>query len=254
MENKIDVNKDGLERLKITDCDGDGFPKPTYKNIKTIHDAVSKNGEFVKKFFENNKLTNEENHDKDIIKLRAILINSIDSANLQFLRDKDAPDVPYYNLISEQIYKNKLEEKIQKGESLNYVLQKNKYKKSTFVFMSKYVSKVAQYCYHENDRYSIFDSVFEDNLKIYVEHFWPNFENEFIDKKFPDLKKYRKDSNDSNLYYDGYCKLIGRVIEQVHLYNVRNDNQKGTITREEFDHFIWFIFRNNKKNKNNKSD
>jgi hypothetical protein len=98
---------------------------------------------------------------------------------------------------------------------------KEKLKKSDlnlFIFVSKYITRVNQYCYG-GDAYSIMDSVVRDNL--------PVFSDPENGVSIPDLSKLRDSYN-----YDEYCAVISKIL-----------GKHPGMTREMLDHFVWFTFK-----------
>jgi hypothetical protein len=219
VKSKPTINEE-INNIKGLTKDENGIPELTRENIKAVHNYVIKESSysdssgdnFVQNYFEGNK-----NIDLSTIITRIILIDTVDSTNLKRLLGKD-----YYKILAKDILEYKLEDKISKGENIGDLFEKIAHRKvkrsgketdmNLFIFLSKYITRVNQYCYERND-YSILDNVVKDNISYY--------------KKDAKIDSYR------NKYdYDGYCDYRSKII---------NDIQG--ITRIELDHFIWFTFK-----------
>ena len=200
-------------------------PKLTAKNIKLVHEYVINqssysNGsgdDFVQKYF--------RDHKGDVslssIITKVILINTVDSTNLKQLLGKD-----YYKIVAQKIIDHNLESIIKNGDNFeetfknvaSFPAKKNSKKDdlNLFVFFSKYITRVNQYCYDKTD-YSILDTVVKDNLK----HFHTN------ETPIPNIEELRK-----NYDFDRYCAIFNPILEKF-----------PDVTREMIDHFIWFVFK-----------
>lgn len=200
-------------------------PKLNAHNIKLVHDYVvnqssyssSSGDDFVRKYFK------EHRGDTSLASVitKVILIDTVDSTNLKPLLGKD-----YHKIVARKIIENDLEEIIKVGGRFGETFQKaacypakkgsKKDDLNLFVFMSKYITRVNQYCYDRTD-YSILDSVVRDNLKHFDSPETPI-------PKIEDLRRaYR---------YDDYCAVFDPILHKF-----------PDITREMIDHFIWFTFK-----------
>ncbi|MBE6824690.1 MAG: hypothetical protein E7513_05025 [Ruminococcaceae bacterium] len=200
-------------------------PRFTASNIERIHNYVvnessysnDSGDNFVKKYF--------QEHCGDTttasIITKIILIDTVDSTNLKQQLGKD-----YYKIIAKRIIEYNLEDIIKTGGKFGETFKKvasfnpkKGYKKedmNLFVFFSKYITRVNQYCYGRDD-YSILDKVVKDNLK--------HFNDSEIN--IPDIEELR-----INYDYDGYCDVFKAVLDKF-----------PNITRQMIDHFVWFTFK-----------
>ena len=210
------------ERLSKNGC---YCPKLTAQNIKLVHNYVisqssysnESGDDFVRKYFK------EHRGDTSLssIIIKVILIDTVDSTNLKPLLGKD-----YSKIVAQKIIDNNLEDIIRNGDNFGEIFKnvasfpsKKGSKKddlNLFVFFSKYITRVNQYCYDRTD-YSILDTVVKDNLK----HF-----NSF-ETPIPNIEILRK-----NYLYDEYCNIFKPILEKFH-----------EVTREMIDHFVWFTFK-----------
>lgn len=159
----------------------------------------------------------------DSICIKIILIDATDSTNLLQRHGKN-----FYNIMGKRIIDAKIEEKIKNGESFGKLFKCiAKTPKSNgdgyineFVFLSKYITRTNQYSYDRDD-YSIMDTVVRENLYL-------------LSTKDLEITNSMIEEIRDNYDFDGYCKLIKRIIEQPRFNGV---------TRRQFDHFIWFTFK-----------
>ena len=210
------------ERLSKNGC---YCPKLTAQNIKLVHNYVinqssysnDSGDDFVRKYF--------EEHKGDIslssIIIKVILIDTVDSTNLKQLLGKD-----YHKIIAQKIIDNNLEDIIKNGDNFGEIFKKvasfhdkkgsKKDDLNLFVFFSKYITRVNQYCYNRTD-YSILDRVVKDNLKHFNSSEIPISNIEILRK---------------NYQYDEYCNIFKPILKKF-----------PEVTREMIDHFIWFTFK-----------
>lgn len=200
-------------------------PKLTAKNIELVHDYVvnqssysNKSGDdFVRKYFRQHK----GDTSLSSIITKVILIDTVDSTNLKQLLGKD-----YFKIVAQKIIDNNLEERIKSGDRFGEAFKnvaafppKKRSKKddlNLFVFFSKYITRVNQYCYDRTD-YSILDTVVKDNLK----HF------NSAEIPIPNITELR-----NNYLFDEYCDVFKPILQKF-----------PDITRVMIDHFIWFTFK-----------
>lgn len=159
----------------------------------------------------------------DSISIKIILIDATDSTNLLQRHGKN-----FYNIMGKRIINAKIEEKIKIGEPIGKLFEDiAKTPKSNgdgyineFVFLSKYITRTNQYSYDRDD-YSIMDTVVRKNLYL-------------LSTKELEISNNMIDEIRNNYDFDGYCKLIKEIIKQPRFNGV---------TRRQFDHFIWFTFK-----------
>lgn len=200
-------------------------PKLSAKNIELVHNYVinqssysnDSGDDFVRKYF--------KEHKGDIslssIIIKVILIDTVDSTNLKQLLGKD-----YHKIIAQKIIDNNLEDIIKNGDNFGEIFKKvasfpakkgsKKDDLNLFVFFSKYITRVNQYCYNRTD-YSILDRVVKDNLKHFNSSETPISNIEILRK---------------NYQYDEYCNIFKPILKKF-----------PEVTREMIDHFIWFTFK-----------
>ena len=204
-----------------------GYPVLTTENARLVDEYVTNQSSysdqsgdnFVKKYFKEHI----GDTSKSSIITKIILINTVDSTNLKVLLGKD-----YYKKMADRIIVAEIEELIAKGlpigekfkQIASWPPKKNSSKVdlNLFIFVSKYITRVNQYCYNRND-YSIMDSVVKNNLRLFAD---PNNGVEI-----PDLEELRR-----TYKYDEYCSVISNIL----------DKHPG-MTRNMLDHFIWFTFK-----------
>ena len=225
------INKE-IQQINNLEYDPDrvssnGFccPKLTAHNIKAVHDYVitqssysnASGDDFVRKYF--------KEHQGDVslssIITKVILIDTVDSTNLKQLLGKD-----YHKLIAQRIIDHNLEDTIKRGgrfgetfkQVASFPAKKGSRKEdlNLFVFFSKYITRVNQYCYNRTD-YSILDRVVKLNLR----HF------DSPETPIPNIAQLRE-----NYQYDAYCDIFKPILDKF-----------PDITREMIDHFIWFTFK-----------
>lgn len=200
-------------------------PKLTEKNIELVHAYVINHSSysndsgdnFVKKYFKEHK----GDTSLATVIIKVILIDAVDSTNLKQLLGKD-----YCKIVAQKIIDNNLENIIKNGDTFGDVFKtvasfpaKKGSKKddlNLFVFFSKYIARVNQYCYERTD-YSILDTVVKDNLKHIKSADFP----------IPNIEDLRR-----TYRYDEYCAIFKPILEKF-----------PHITREMIDHFIWFTFK-----------
>ena len=232
MARKIRYINPEIKRIKGLEYDNQRLsknelccPKLTANNIELVHNYVvnqssysnDSGDDFVRKYF--------KEHKGDIslssIIIKVILIDTVDSTNLKQLLGKD-----YHKIIAQKIIDNNLEDIIKNGDNFGEIFKKvasfpakkgsKKDDLNLFVFFSKYITRVNQYCYDRTD-YSILDTVVKDNLK----HFHSD------ETPIPDVEDLRK-----NYLFDKYCDIFKPILKKF-----------PNITREMIDHFIWFTFK-----------
>lgn len=235
------------EEIEYKELDGDPqrkYPSLTANNIKAVHNYVVKNSsyassqsdDFVRKYFEAHKGSVSLSE----VITRIILIDTVDSTNLKSLLRKN-----YYIDIAKRIVENKLEEKIVEGKSIGESFKKvacvpipkdkvkNKEEYNLFVFLSKYITRTREYSYGNNTCYSIMDGVVKDYLPVYEQHFRVIGNDDLADRLT--TKSVNELHNSFN--YDGYCSLLGDIIESI----------GDGINRTMLDHFLWFSFKKEAK-------
>lgn len=200
-------------------------PKLTENNILLVHNYVvnqssysnDSGDDFVRKYF--------KDHIGDTslssIITKVILIDTVDSTNLKRLLGKD-----YFKIVAQRIMDNNLEDIISKSGKFDDKFKKvasfpakkgtKKEDLNLFVFFSKYITRVNQYCY-DGTAYSILDSVVKDNLK--------HFNSDEI--PIPNINELRE-----KYRYDDYCNIFEPILKKY-----------SNITREMIDHFVWFTFK-----------
>lgn len=216
-----------IKKIKGLEYNERGFPILNENNIKLVDNyvkskssyAIHKSDNFVIKYFKEHK----GDTSLSSVITKVILIDISDSTNLKLHLGKD-----YYILMAQRIIDSNIEEIIKKGlpigkkfkQLASWPSKKNSKKKdlNLFIFVSKYITRVNQYCYNRND-YSILDKVVKDNLPLYNSP-----EKEIY---IPDLEAIR-----INYEYDKYCQIISTILSKF-----------PNITREMLDHFIWFTFK-----------
>ena len=191
-----------IKKIKGLIYNEKGYPSLTENNIKLVDNyvktkssyAANKSDNFVKNYFKDH--IGDTSLSSVITKV--ILINTVDSTNLKVHLGKD-----YYILMAQRIIDSNIEELIKQGlpigkkfkEIASWPAKKNSNKKdlNLFIFASKYITRVNQYCYNRND-YSILDTVVKDNLPLYNSP-----ENNIY---IPNLESIRL-----NYEYDKYCQF-----------------------------------------------
>lgn len=216
-----------IKKIKGLELNEKGYPVLNTKNAKLVDDYVKNHSsysnqsgdDFVRKYFREHK--GDVSLSSIITKI--ILIDTVDSTNLKVHLGKD-----YYKKMAERIIKFNIEPIIAKGQPLgdkfkkiaSWPPKKNSKKSdlNLFIFVSKYITRVNQYCY-DGDAYSIMDSVVRDNLPVFSDP-----ENGINIQNLSELR--------DNYDYDEYCAVISRILEK-----------HPGMTREMLDHFIWFTFK-----------
>lgn len=197
------------------------------ENIKLVHNYVenessysaTSNDDFVRKYF----IEHKGDTSLSSIITKVILIDTVDSTNLKRLLGKD-----YFKIMAQKIIDADIEKTIMQGgkfgnkfkEIASFPPKKNTKKDdmNLFVFLSKYITRVNQYCYGRDD-YSIMDKVVKDNLKYFTDK-----ENGI---EIPNLEKIRLSYD-----FDGYCEIFSKILEK-----------HSGVTRCMIDHFVWFTFK-----------
>ena len=189
-----------------------------YVENKSSYSSVS-NDDFVRKYFSEHK--GDTSLSSVITKI--ILIDTVDSTNLKRLLGKD-----YFKIMAQRIIDANIEDIIAQGgdfelkfkEIASFPPKKNTKKDdmNLFVFLSKYITRVNQYCYGRDD-YSIMDKVVKNNLKY--------FANKEMGIQIPNLENIRLSYD-----FDGYCKVFSTILEKY-----------PSVTRCMLDHFVWFTFK-----------
>lgn len=216
-----------IKKIKDLVLNDKGYPVLNTSNALLVDDYVKNKssysnesgGDFVRRYFSEHK--GDTSLSSVITKI--ILIDTVDSTNLKVHLGKD-----YYKIMAKRIIDADIEPLIAKGAPLGDKFReiaalppKANSKKSDlnlFIFLSKYITRVNQYCYG-GDAYSIMDSVVRDNL--------PKFSDPengiFIPKLEPMRVEYK---------FDEYCEIISSILKA-----------HPGMTREALDHFVWFCFK-----------
>lgn len=232
MARKIRYINPEIKRIKGLEYDTEKLsknglhcPKLTSNNIELVHNYVvnqssysnDSGDDFVRKYFK------EHRGDTSLssIIIKVILIDTVDSTNLKQLLGKD-----YFKIVAQRIIDNNIESIISNGNDFGDIFKKTasfppkkgskKDDLNLFVFFSKYITRVNQYCYDRTD-YSILDTVVKDNLKHFNSDETP----------IPSVENLRK-----NYLFDEYCDIFNPILKKF-----------PDITREMIDHFIWFTFK-----------
>ena len=216
-----------IKRIKDLKLNKKGYPVLNTENAKLVDEYVKNQSsysnqsgdDFVRKYFKEHK----GDVSVSAIITKIILIDTVDSTNLKVHLGKD-----YYKKMAARIIEFNIEPIIAEGQPIGDKFKeiacwppKKNSKKSDlnlFIFVSKYITRVNQYCYG-GDAYSIMDSVVRDNL--------PVFSDPENGVSIPDLSKLRNSYN-----YDEYCAVISKILEK-----------HPGMTREMLDHFVWFTFK-----------
>lgn len=204
-----------------------GYPILNTKNAKLIDNYVinqssysdQSGDDFIKKYFQEHS----GDTSKSSIITKVILINTVDSTNLKVNLGKD-----YYKKMADRIIEADIEHLIKTGQPIgdkfrqiaSWPPKKNSTKDdlNLFIFVSKYITRVNQYCYGRDD-YSIMDRVVKNNLKLFSDL------ANGID--IPNIDKLRREYK-----YDEYCEVISNIL-----------SKHPGMTRNMLDHFIWFTFK-----------